>query len=93
MDGRKNNGGHSTKSKKANDRRRNDAKNLLQKYLDEAVDYKKVKDLMESLYSEAKNKKDVKSATLYLNYVLGKPRETKEIKLEIEKNLPEWLDE
>lgn len=36
---------------------------------------------------------DMKAVTLWFNYRFGKPKETKEIQLEVEKNFPDWLNE
>ena len=92
MDKRKNNGGNSTKSKKAIDKRTNPNKKMLEKYIDEGFDYEKLKDLMNTLFTQAKQG-DTKAATLFLNYVIGKPKET--IKHEGSVNIPlaQWLDE
>lgn len=89
---RKNNGGHSTKATRANDKRLNPNKRLLEQYINKDFDYNKLSALMQKLYNDAM-KGDTKSAQLFLSYVLGKPKETKDIKLEVEKNLPEWLSE
>jgi hypothetical protein len=36
---------------------------------------------------------DTKSATLFLNYTLGKPKETKDLRIEMDKNFPAWMEE
>ena len=92
MDKRKNNGGHSTKAKRANDKRLNPGKALLERYINEEFSYDKANKLFNKLYQDGMNG-DVKSATLFLSYTLGKPKETKDIKVELDKNFPDWLDE
>ena len=93
-DGRKNNGnkGHSTKSKKVTDKRTNPNKKLLDQYIENDFDYDKLSALMKKLYQDAMQG-DVKSASLFLAYILGKPKETKDIEVKLNKNFPEWLDE
>lgn len=91
-DGRKNNGGNSTKSKKGTDKRTNPNKKLLEQYISEDFDYDKLSKLMKKLYTDA-IAGDVKSASLFLAYILGKPKETKDIEIKLNKNFPEWLDE
>ena len=80
MDKRKNNGGHSTKATNPNDKRLNKAKGLLDQYIRDDFGYDKLKKLLDSLYGQSM-KGDTKSASLFLAYVLGKPKETKEIDL------------
>ena len=36
---------------------------------------------------------DVRALTLFMSYRFGKPKETKDINLEVEKNFPDWLNE
>ncbi len=80
MDGRANNGnkGHSTKATKATDKRLNPSKAMLAKYIDEEFDYEALKEVLGKLYKDA-IQGDTKSATLLLAYVLGKPKESKDI--------------
>ena len=92
MDKRANNGGNSTKAKSLNDKRLNLAKQLLQEYLDKEFDYTKLNKIMNKLYTDGMNG-DMKAATLFLSYALGKPKETKDIQLTVEKNFPDWLNE
>ena len=92
MDKRKNNGGNSTKPKRADDKRLKSNKNLLDKYIEENVDVKKIQVLLESHYRLGVEG-DSRSANIFLNYVLGKPKETKDVKIEMDKNFPDWLDE
>ena len=47
---------------------------------------------MQKLYTDA-IAGDVKSAALFLSYILGKPKETKDIEVKLNKNFPDWLDE
>lgn len=77
-DGRKNNGGHSTKAKSQNDKRLNPAKKLLSKYITEKLDFDKLDALMTKLYDDGL-KGNTKSSSLFLSYVLGKPKETVDI--------------
>ena len=91
-DKRSKNGGHSTKATSSADKRLNPNKQLLEQYITDDFDYEKLKNLMSILYNAGIGG-DTKSATLFLNYVLGKPKETKDIKLDIDKNFPDWLDE
>ena len=92
MDKRKNNGGNSTKATKASDKRLNPHKQMLERYVAEGFDYDKLKELMNTLFTQAKGG-DTKAATLFLNYVIGKPKET--IKHEGSVNIPlaQWLDD
>ena len=91
-DGRKDNGGHSTRSNKANDKRRNLNKLLLEEYIEKNFDITKLTKLMNKLYKDG-IEGDTKTATLFLNYTLGKPKETKDLKIEMEKNFPAWMEE
>jgi hypothetical protein len=94
MAGTKNNGnkGHSTKAKRADDKRLNPHKKMMDRYIAEGFDYGKLTELMNTLFKAAKEG-DTKAATLFLNYVIGKPKET--IKHEGSVNIPlaQWLDE
>lgn len=92
MDKRKNNGGNSTKAKRPDDKRLNSAKQMLDRYIKEGFGYPKLQKLLDKLYKDALAG-DTKSATVFMNYVLGKPKETKDIKVEVEKNFPDWLNE
>ncbi len=91
-DKRKLNGGNSTKSSRADDKRLKTNKNLLDQYISENVDVEKIKTLLEAHYKLAVNG-DSRSANIYLNYVLGKPKETRDIEVKLNKNFPDWLDE
>lgn len=80
MDGRRNNGnkGHSTRAKSSNDKRLNPAKKFLSQYIDKDFNYEKLKKLLDKLYDDGA-KGDVKSTTLFLSYVLGKPKDEVDI--------------
>ncbi len=91
-DKRANNGGHSTKAVRVTDKRTNPNKKLLEQYIEQDFDYNKLSKLMQKLYQDALGG-DVKSAALFLSYILGKPKETKDIELKLNKNFPDWLDE
>jgi hypothetical protein len=79
MDKRKNNGGHSTKATKPDDKRRNQGRALLDRYIREGFDYDKLEKLFDKLLLDAMTKGDTKSASLLLSYVLGRPKESKDI--------------
>ena len=70
MDKRKNNGGHSTKTKGA-DKRKNEYRNAL----DQAADVSDVIDVIGSVLAQAK-KGDLAASKLFLEYYLGKPTQT-----------------
>ena len=92
MAGNKNSGGHSTKATRPNDKRLNPHKQMMERYVAEGFDYGKLTELMNTLFKAAKEG-DTKAASLFLNYVIGKPKET--IKHEGSVNIPlaQWLDE
>ena len=92
MDKRKQNGGNSTKAKRADDKRLNPAKQLLERYISEEFTYDKANKLFTKLYNDGMNG-DVKSATLFLSYTLGKPKETKDIQVKLDNEFPDWLNE
>lgn len=86
-DGRKNNGGHSTKGKAG---RKPKAQEIeLIEALDKHINKDEVLRVLHKLVIDG----DMKAINLYMNYRFGKPKETKEIQLEVEKNFPDWLDE
>jgi len=91
-DKRANNGGNSTRATRPDDKRLKTNKNVLDQYIKEYVDLDKIKKLLEAHYKLAVEG-DTRSANIYLSYVIGKPIETKDIKLDISKNLPEWMSE
>lgn len=86
-DGRKNNGGHSTKGF-AGRPTKTDESQLIEQ-LDKIIDKEQVIKVLHGLVIDG----DMKAVTLYMNYRFGKPKETKDIKLEVDKNFPDWLDE
>lgn len=93
-DGRKNNGnkGHSTKSTRPDDKRKNSHKKLIDKYIAEGFDYAKLKKLMDTLFKQA-SQGDTKAATLFLSYVIGKPKETIQHEGTVNIPLAQWLTE
>jgi len=78
MDNRTKNGGHSTKAKGA-DKRKNPYKELL----DLASTPEDVVEVIKTLKQKAINNQDVNAIKLFLEYYLGKPKETKEIDLNL----------
>jgi len=82
MDGRKNNGGHSTKGFAG--RKPKDEEIKLVERLSPLED-----DALKAL-TEGVQSGDIKWITLYLNYYLGKPRETRDIN--VNEDLPLFLD-
>ena len=95
MAGNNNSGnkGHSTKATRPDDKRLNQHKKMMDKYIAEGFDYEKLSTLMNTLYKSAVNEGDTKAATLFLNYCIGKPKET--IKHEGQVNIPmaQWLND
>jgi hypothetical protein len=81
MDGRKNNGGHSTKGFAG--RKPKDEEIKLVERLSPLED-----DALKAL-SDGVKSGDIKWITLYLNYYLGKPRETRDIN--VNEDLPLFL--
>jgi|TARA_R110000744_G_scaffold92179_1_gene178634 hypothetical protein len=81
MDGRKNNGGHSTKGFAG--RKPKDEEIKLVERLSPLED-----DALRAL-SDGVKSGDIKWITLYLNYYLGKPRETRDIN--VNEDLPLFL--
>jgi hypothetical protein len=71
MDKRKNNGGNSTKAKGI-DRR----KNRYQELLDEASNEEEVIQVIQTLKEKALVEGDMQAIKLFLEYYLGKPKET-----------------
>lgn len=82
MDGRKNNGGHSTKGFAGRKPKAEEVK--LVERLSPLED-----DALKAL-TEGVQTGDIKWVTLYLNYYLGKPRETRDIN--VNEDLPLFLD-
>lgn len=79
-DGRKNNGGNSTKATRPDDKRLNPFKDVVRK----ACKPHQVKEVLEMLYSQAVYKHSTRAAKIYLEYCLGKPKETKDVNLNVE---------
>lgn len=71
MDKRRQNGGHSTKSN-GTDKRKNEYKELL----DLAATPDEVVEVIKVLKQKAIEKQDVNAIKLFLEYYLGKPKET-----------------
>lgn len=84
MDGRKNNGGNKNAGRKP----KSQEIELIEK-LNKHIKDDEVFKVLKKLIAE----EDMKAITLYFNYKFGKPKETKDIKLELENNFPDWLDE
>jgi hypothetical protein len=70
MDGRKNNGGNSTKAKGADKR-----KNQYREAVGIAASVEDVVDVIKMLLLKARDNKDVKAAQLFLEYTIGKPKQ------------------
>lgn len=67
-DGRKNNGGNSTKAK-GFDKRKNPYKNIL----NDSCSPEEIKKVVRMLYDKSVSKQDVRAAKLLLEYYLGRP--------------------
>lgn len=76
MDKRKKNGGHSTKSKKGFDKRKNEYR----KALEQAATVDDVVQVIEAVKTKAIKKQDIQAAKLFLEYYLGKPDQSLDIK-------------
>ena len=88
LDGRKRNGGHSTKAKGI-DKRKNPYKDVV----NDVITAKELEKILKMLLGKAINEEDISASKLLLEYSLGKPKETKDIKMDVNKNFPDWLDE
>ena len=75
MDKRKNNGGNSTKAKGFDKR-----KNEYRKALEKAATVDDVVKVIEAVKTKAVNKQDIQAAKLFLEYYLGKPDQSLDIK-------------
>jgi len=75
MDKRKNNGGNSTKAKSGFDKRKNEYRNALE----QASTVDDVVKVIEAVKYKAVEKKDIQAAKLFLEYYLGKPKETMDV--------------
>lgn len=88
MDKRKNNGGNSTKAKGI-DKRKNPYKDVV----NDVITAEQLEKILKMLLGKAINEEDISASKLLLEYSLGKPKETKDIKMDVNKNFPDWLDE
>jgi len=87
MDKRKQNGGHSTKTKGA-DKRKNEYKDVVKS----VVTVEKLADVLKMLLGKAIDEQDIPASKLLLEYSLGKPTETKDITInEIQPLFPDEL--
>ena len=87
MDKRKQNGGHSTKTKGA-DKRKNEYKDIVKSI----VTVEKLGEVLKMLLGKAINEQDIPASKLLLEYSLGKPTETKDITInEIQPLFPDEL--
>jgi len=84
MDGRKNNGGHSTKGR-AGRKPKAQEKELIEK-LDNIIDKEEVLKKLKELINEG----NVRALNLYMGYRYGKPKETKDI--HINEDVPLFID-
>jgi len=75
MDKRKNNGGHSTKSK-GSDKRKNQYRDALE----QANSVEDVVEVLKMVKSKAVNDRDIQASKLFLEYYLGKPEASIDIK-------------
>lgn len=86
-DGRKNNGGNSTKAKGL-DRRKSPYKDVI----NNVVTYEKLESVLKMLLGKAIDEQDIPAAKILLEYSLGKPKETKDISItEIQPLFPDEL--
>ena len=87
MDKRKNNGGHSTKTKGA-DKRKNEYRDVVKS----VVTVDKLAEVLKMLLGKAIEEQDIPASKLLLEYSLGKPTETKDITInEIQPLFPDEL--
>jgi hypothetical protein len=84
MDGRKNNGGNSTKAKGV-DKRKNEYKQAIA----EAVSYDDVKDLLSQAVKVAlsEDKDRLKAMQMVLEYTLGKPKESLDLNANLDSGI------
>ena len=78
MDGRKNNGGHKTAGRKSKSEEM-ELVSMLNKHIDKDEAIKKLKLMIDE--------GDFKAIQLYMNYMYGKPKETKDISITSEQPL------
>jgi hypothetical protein len=72
MDNRKNNGGHSTKATRPDDKR----KNKFKEEINEAFNTEDIIQVLTMLKIKAIGDQDVPAAKLFLEYIVGKPDQT-----------------
>jgi hypothetical protein len=75
-DRRTENGGHSTKTKEGKIDKR---KNEYRKALEEACDKQDVIDVIQMIHKKALQDKDVQAGKLFLEYYVGKPKDSLDI--------------
>lgn len=75
MDKRKNNGGHSTKSKSGLDKRQNKYREALEN----AATVEDVEKVIKTVFNKAVKDEDMQAAKLFLEYYLGKPKDSLDI--------------
>jgi hypothetical protein len=81
MDGRKNNGGHSTKGKAGRKPKAEELKLIEQ--LDKIIDREEVIQKLKVMIDDG----NFKAVQLYMNYMYGRPKETKDITINAEQPL------
>ena len=87
MDGRKNNGGNSTKAKGV-DKRKNEYKDVV----NQVMTTENLCKVLNMLFNKAIKDEDTPAAKLLLEYSLGKPKETKDITInEIQPLFPDEI--
>lgn len=87
MDKRKQNGGHSTKTKGV-DKRKNEYKDVVKS----VVTVEKLAEVLKMLLGKAIEEQDIPASKLLLEYSLGKPTETKDITInEIQPLFPDEI--
>lgn len=74
-DGRRNNGGNSTKAKREDDKRLNPFRDAIKN----ACSEEDVINVLKMLYESAVTTKSTRAAKIYLEYTLGKPKEIIEL--------------
>ena len=87
-DGRKNNGAKLGENRGQGRKPKAQEIELIEA-LDKHIDKDEALKVLHKLVIEG----DMKAVTLYMNYRFGKPKETKDIKVELDNEFPSWLDE
>ena len=75
LDKRRNNGGHSTKSKSPYDKRRNQFKDIIH----DTMSREEVAEVLRTLYDKAKTGESIEATKLFLSYTLGNPAQALEV--------------